>query len=690
LSPSNPLATTVNGHSTFSVLVVNVESLVLILNFSLQPVKKLRSIQILGNIWLISVVATPMLILGTMAEGVPTTDSRFVTGVNNNPALLPTKEHRDSIAYLVTLILIIATVAFLVHMSRTKLYKIVWFSPAAVIVVFVALANAFFLDSRLRPINPGIYFEGLSVADLSFGLIVILGVTVAWRTKNQFPKLVLQGISIVISITCILSFIVLTTTNTDITNSQFVINEMLSATAGLNPMFSFSSQYSSGLPYLAKIISLSTGGTPYSTAAILFSFLSLVITGGCLYVISKVISDLTARLFSFSLILSAIAYTNPNGGRITSYLQGFPIRTCVPVLLAVILCKINYTNKAKTELIAGVLGVLLILINFDFGIAAYFSLGSVILLQRFSAMRVQVALVLVSALRFITPLILGLTALRIAQISTPSSCNLICTGEFAYLVGGTGFLAVPELTFGIQHTVLSTAVIGLFVGLAEFIRVSRFQSEDAKRLLVCRLLLGLSIFCILSFPYFTNRSYAAMLVQFFLPWTAVLLLLVRLILSTDIYAFKHRKVCMGIVAILLLIPVSNLRHLPPIDDISNLVFDSPATTNFRLASEWIELPSIVDRTLLDMNVSRNQVGLISGNAMPDAISNHILPAIPYNSPASIVLKSQQRFSCDFLASTNLEVLIIRADSESVDLKYVLVCSGFKDYTIMSGYSIASR
>jgi hypothetical protein len=181
-----------------------------------------------------------------------------------------------------------------------------------------------------------------------------------------------------------------------------------------------------------------------------------------------------------------------------------------------------------------------------------------------------------------------------------------------------------------------------------------------------------------------------MLVQFFLPWTAVLLLLVRLILSTDIYAFKHRKVCMGIVAILLLIPVSNLRHLPPIDDISNLVFDSPATTNFRLASEWIELPSIVDRTLLDMNVSRNQVGLISGNAMPDAISNHILPAIPYNSPASIVLKSQQRFSCDFLASTNLEVLIIRADSESVDLKYVLVCSGFKDYTIMSGYSIASR
>ena len=660
------------------------------MNDNLEPVKNLRATQIFGNLWLVLVITTPMLILGIMSEGVPAVDSRFVSGINNNPALLPTKEYRDSIAYLATLILIITTAIFLFHVSKTKFYKIIWFSPAAVIVVVVAFANAFFLDSRLRPVNPGFYFEGFSIADFVFSLIVILGITFAWRTRSEFLKLFIQGTSIVFSMFCLSSFIVLTTTNTDITNSQFVINEILSATAGLNPMFSFSSQYSSGLPYLARLISISTGGSPYSTAAILFSFISLVIIGGCIYVVCKLTSDLTARLFSFLLLLAAIAYTTPSGGRITSYLQGFPIRTSVPVLLAVVLCQVNYTNKAKTELVAGVFGVLLILVNFDFGIAAFFSLGIVTLLQRFSVVRARISSVLISALRFTTPLILGLTVLRISQISTPSSCNLICAGEFAYLFGGTGFFAVPELTFGTQQTVLTTAVIGLFVGLKEFVRVCRVQADDATRLLTCRLLVGLSIFCLLSLPYFTNRSYAALLVQFFLPWTAVLLLLVRLILLSDIYVSKYRRVFMGFIALLLLIPVSHLRHLPPIDDISNLIFDSPAATNFRTASEWTELPAIVDQTLLTMNVSRNQVGLISRNAMPDAIINHILPVIPYNSPASVVLKSQQRFSCDFLVSIKIKVLIIRADSDSVDLKYILVCSGFNDYTVMSGYSIASK
>jgi hypothetical protein len=118
---------------------------------SLEPVKFRTVIQILGNIWLILVVTTPMLILGIMSEGVPRADTRFVSGINNNPALMPTKELRDSVAYLVTLILIIATATFLVCLSRTKIYKIAWFSPAAAIVFIVALTNAFFLDSRLRP-----------------------------------------------------------------------------------------------------------------------------------------------------------------------------------------------------------------------------------------------------------------------------------------------------------------------------------------------------------------------------------------------------------------------------------------------------------------------------------------------------------------------------------------------------------
>jgi hypothetical protein len=133
-----------------------------------------------------------------------------------------------------------------------------------------------------------------------------------------------------------------------------------------------------------------------------------------------------------------------------------------------------------------------------------------------------------------------------------------------------------------------------------------------------------------------------------------------------------------------------LRHLPPVDDVSNLVFDAPLATNFRIASEWSELPSIIEKAVVDLGVKRNQIGLVSRNAMPDAITNGVLTAIPYNSPASIVLRSQQKFACEFLLSSNLKVLIVRADSESSDLRQVLDCAEFQNYTAMTGYVIARK
>jgi hypothetical protein len=76
--------------------------------------------------------------------------------------------------------------------------------------------------------------------------------------------------------------------------------------------------------------------------------------------------------------------------------------------------------------------------------------------------------------------------------------------------------------------------------------------------------------------------------------------------------------------------------------------------------------------------------------MPDAIANGVLPAIPYNSPASMVLKSQQKFACEFLLSSNFEVLIVHTNSESSDLRQVLSCADFQNYATMTGYAIASK
>jgi hypothetical protein len=144
------------------------------------------------------------------------------------------------------------------------------------------------------------------------------------------------------------------------------------------------------------------------------------------------------------------------------------------------------------------------------------------------------------------------------------------------------------------------------------------------------------------------------------------------------------------IGLLLIVPISNLRHLPPIDKVSNRIFDPPISMNFRSVSEWSELPLIIAETVLYKEVKRNQIGLVSRNAMPDAISNHILPAIPYNSPLSVVLKSQQKFACTFLLSSHLEVLVIKTDSDSEDLRDILECAEFRNFVTMSGYSIATK
>jgi len=652
--------------------------------------KNLRLIQIMGNVYLTLVLSTPMIVLGIMPEGVPAKNSKFVDGINNNPAFWPTKESRDSLAYFILLLLVIITAWIVMYVSRTYRLKIVWFTPAAIVAIVFSLVNSIVPDSRLRPVNSGFYFESLSTKDLIFSCLLMIGLALVFLARHRFVDLVFQIVLVVLTISCLLSFVVLTTTNTDVTNSQFVINELLSATAGLNPMFSYSSQYSSGLPYLVQLISLFNKSSPYSIAAMLLTGLSAAILASCLFVICKLSTNLTTRLFSFLLIMASITYTTPNGGRLTGYVQGFPIRTLIPVLLAVIICKLGLRNRAKGELALGVLGVCLVLINFDFGLAAYFALGSVVLVDKFSFRFEHLSQLLASVVRFLTPLLLAIVAVRIAQISTPSTCNLVCTGEFTYLFGGTGFFAVPELTFGIQHAILGSAVVGLLIGIVEYMGIDRNEPYVSPKLLTCRLLVSLSTFLVLSFPYYVNRSYAALLVQYFLPWTAILLLLVRLITISPMQIARSRSVSVLLIGLLMIVPLSNLRHLPPVDDVSNLVFDAPMSTNFRIASEWSELPSIIDKVVVDFGVTRSQIGLVSRNAMPDAITNGVLPAIPYNSPASIILKSQQKFACEFLLSSNLKVLIVRADSESSDLRQVLDCAEFQNYTAMTGYAIAKK
>ena len=652
--------------------------------------KNLRLIQIFGNVWLILVLSTPMVVLGIMPDSTPEKNSKFVDGINNNPALLPTREYRDSLAYFITLLLVVITAWSVLNISRTYRLKIVWFAPTAIAAIVFSLANSVVPDARLRQVNFGYYYESLSTEDLIFSSLLMVVLALGFLLRHKFIALVCQIVTVIFSISCLLSFVVLTTTNTDITNSQFVINELLSATSGLNPMFSFSSQYSSGLPYLVQLISLFSSSSPYSITAILLTGLSVVILAGCVFVICKLTTNLTTRLFSLLLVMASIAYTTPNGGRLTGYLQGFPIRTLIPVLLAVIVCKLGSRNRDKAELTLGTLGVCLILLNFDFGLAAYFALLCVMLVDKFSFGFERISQVITSVVRFLTPLLLGIVALRIAQISTPSTCNFVCTGEFSYLFGGTGFFAVSQLTFGIQQSILCSAIVGLLVGIVEYMRIDRIDPYVSPRLLTCRLLVSLSTFLVLSFPYYVNRSYAALLVQYFLPWTAILLLLVRLITISPMHIPRSRAISVLLIGLLMIVPLSNLRHLPPVDDVSNLVFDAPISTNFRIASEWSELPSIIDKAVIDFGVTRNQIGLVSRNAMPDAITNGVLPAIPYNSPASIVLRSQQKFACEFLLSSNLKVLIVRADSESSDLRQVLDCAEFQNSTAMTGYVIVRK
>jgi len=107
---------------------------------------------------------------------------------------------------------------------------------------------------------------------------------------------------------------------------------------------------------------------------------------------------------------------------------------------------------------------------------------------------------------------------------------------------------------------------------------------------------------------------------------------------------------------------------------------SPAD-NFVELTRWESLGSEVERIITDFDVVSDQIAVISKGMTVDALANQIQIGLPYNSPGSLVLDSQLRFSCQDLRRRGVNFVMVASDALGPSLKRVLRCAGFLQVSV---------
>ena len=73
----------------------------------------------------------------------------------------------------------------------------------------------------------------------------------------------------------------------------------------------------------------------------------------------------------------------------------------------------------------------------------------------------------------------------------------------------------------------------------------------------------------------------------------------------------------------------------------------------------------------------DEIAIISENTVTDSVVAGVRPGLPYNSPKSIVLKSQLARSCRHLQQSQVQVVFVNSLVMSPAVTAILTCAGFR-------------
>jgi len=284
----------------------------------------------------------------------------------------------------------------------------------------------------------------------------------------------------------------------------FTANELLAPASGLYPLADFQAHYSNFLGFpIAPIVGL----IPGHTMSVLVAYL-LALQMFCLCV-PAIVSRITGQrrlLLPLTLIpIVLVTTSNENGEAQHTYFQGFPLRSAMPSLLLIVLVWLVSRTKGLRKvdlLILGALSALTILNNFDFGAPAAASAIAVALLcgRELSGRLAAIAFIAFGG------------AISLAGVSavyglSGRELDLQFFLLFVRLFSEGGYLNAAMPIGGLPIVIVTGFSLGSALGLYAVKRAH--QTNEARLMASAAFLLFSSLWGLLSFVYYSGRSFTS-------------------------------------------------------------------------------------------------------------------------------------------------------------------------------------
>jgi hypothetical protein len=597
----------------------------------------------------------------------------------------------DKIIYIAHFSLIL--VFFLRNFHKSKAVNILLSTSAILILLFGVITTDVYEQSGIKLVELWSGF-GISV------FIVLMLITMGFflTKKSTSFNLVLNSstlkVTTLLVLSCIYGLSLWQTKDSiiDFGHTKYILNESLALSAHRIPYSNFIPQYSISynvFTFIAsKFMDIDKQLDLLMILLFLFSLLAIILA----IRIASIAFKTNRIIFPFLIIVPLTLLTpgltrNSTFGSIASLFSGIPVRLFPVIILFLLYFNLFLKNtKAKNysirSVFVGILGGLVIWNSPDFGLVGVASLYISIILTKLFTKRIKV----LQTFYLSAGVLLGLALYPALLTFLGYKINLDYLAFFTRQFGA-GFSSQPINPLGPIIVIFPL----LFI-LLSFHFIIGFNAKHNEKFLLINSFTGVffSIFCILSFPYYVNRSIVSGQLQLYLlPISISLAILIGYLVQSNYFNdlrsnFKEKNYYNTLInlpiVILCVLPISTLILFPNPKIELTRIFTDKEFSDLAFPPETLQKwpPSQISITMDNIDLAKSfaknyskEVAYFGSMSNYISVKKDIQSVNIFNSPDDFrISESSLKIGCDFLTSRNFTFLILDHDGSEAVKRYM--------------------
>lgn len=592
--------------------------------------------------------------------------------------LLVNTEIRDNRVFFGLLVVISSFI--LLILTRRKFHSV---KPRLADALSIAAAGVLF--SSTAAVN---YFSNLKgVLWFGFGtnvaLLTVVFVVIVHRTFTSsehssiaVPTEIAYIFWIIFATIYLPSVLQFTNGLIDLGHSRYVLNEMAAPSAGLIPLSSFTSQYSSLMGYPLLLLAVFNKSFVNTLLPYWISFLTLAVIGSLAYLLKRFFRELPlgiCLIFPTCLLLVKQSPNETIGGSLGFLMSALPVRSFFPVICGLYLViAIQKSFRMVQSMLLGLYSGLAVLNNFEFGLTSSLALTitiTVLLVSRNINFR--------NWLVFLGSLFVTLFS---CSVLFKLSGNQFQFSRWTAFSSGfkNGFGNVPMPFFGTFVLIFCLLASGIVLGfhvLRSEQKSSRNKSCTGLAVAPPSLLLYAGCWGVFSLPYYVARSINSGQLQIFLiPITMVIMGLLahfcsvqttyKILISAPILRKSTFIKTFPLLFVLCLPFASLLQHPDPSFEWARLM-----GKGFHFSSSTVRESEVVKEIERYKLYNQNaELGVVTNYANLVSLVTDVLPIMDANDFSDLQInRNLQTSFCDSFNDAATEVILVERAAIGSDL-----------------------